>query len=343
MPRISLSDAEVCALKALVAEIEAQYTSVDDPAFLIQVPVLAHELPRRLRLFLNHFKQLEPRSGYCLISAYPVDGSRIGPTPTHWKSRACISPTLQEEILFVLFGSLLGDVIGWASQQNGYLIHDVLPIKTDENAQISTGSHQPIWWHNEDAFHPYRGDYVGLMCLRNPEKVPTTLASMSTVALNPEYVKILFEPRFVIRPDNSHAEENSVDGSAESLATDDKTKAAYAHIRKMRRQPEKLPVLYGDPGAPFISIDPYFMDPVDDHEAQAALMWLIHSIDASLSDLVLQPGDYLFVDNYRAVHGRRSFKARYDGTDRWLKRTNITRDLRKSRSARSSCSSHVIV
>ncbi|MBP2478023.1 putative NAD(P)/FAD-binding protein YdhS [Crossiella equi] len=34
--------------------------------------------------------------------------------------------------------------------------------------------------------------------------------------------------------------------------------------------------------------------------------------------------------NKRAVHGRRPFTARYDGTDRWLRRINITADLRRS-------------
>jgi enduracididine beta-hydroxylase len=58
---------------------------------------------------------------------------------------------------------------------------------------------------------------------------------------------------------------------------------------------------------------------------------------------VLEPGDMLFVDNFRAVHGRRPFSARFDGRDRWLKRINVTRDLRKSRRVRGSRESRVIV
>ena len=37
----------------------------------------------------------------------------------------------------------------------------------------------------------------------------------------------------------------------------------------------------------------------------------------------LAPGEILLVDNDVAVHGRVPFRARYDGTDRWLKRVNI--------------------
>jgi enduracididine beta-hydroxylase len=50
----------------------------------------------------------------------------------------------------------------------------------------------------------------------------------------------------------------------------------------------------------------------------------------------------LFVDNFRAVHGRNPFKANFDGRDRWLKRLNIASDLRKSRDSRVSSYNRVI-
>jgi Fe(II)/alpha-ketoglutarate-dependent arginine beta-hydroxylase len=254
--------------------------------------------------------------------------------------RSGVSPTLREEMLFVLCGALLGEHIGWASQQNGYLVHDVLPIKDDENSQISTGSQQDIWWHNEDAFHPYRGDYVGLMCLRNPDPVPTTLASVDAIKLSNRHLKVLFEPRFKLLPDESHAEKNGTDarhdeGSGELMA-------AYEHIREMLANPPKIALLSGDPRAPYIRIDPFFMEVPEDDEAQAALNALVRAVDSCLMEVVLKPGDCLFVDNYKAVHGRKSFKAKYDGTDRWLKRVNITRDLRKSRNARAHSASRII-
>jgi alpha-ketoglutarate-dependent taurine dioxygenase len=77
-------------------------------------------------------------------------------------------------------------------------------------------------------------------------------------------------------------------------------------------------------------------------EAGEALDALIKAMDESLTDLVLQPGSFLFIDNYRAVHGRKPFKATYDGKDRWLKRINVTRDLRKSRVSRLDCTSRII-
>jgi alpha-ketoglutarate-dependent taurine dioxygenase len=71
--------------------------------------------------------------------------------------------------------------------------------------------------------------------------------------------------------------------------------------------------------------------------------YLIRAIDESLTGVALRPGECLFIDNYRAVHGRSSFQARFDGTDRWLKRINIARDLRKSRAVREAPASRVML
>jgi hypothetical protein len=54
------------------------------------------------------------------------------------------------------------------------------------------------------------------------------------------------------------------------------------------------------------------------------------------------PGYVAFIDNYRAAHGRKSFRARYDGTDRWLKQLNITRNLRGSRAWRPAAGNRII-
>jgi hypothetical protein len=118
--------------------------------------------------------------------------------------------------------------------------------------------------------------------------------------------------------------------------------SAYERIRSIYSKPERLAVLFGDPRSPYIRMDPYFMDPPDDDTSQKALNDLIYALDSNSSEIALRPGDMLFVDNFCAVHGRKPFQARYDGTDRWLKRINVTRDLRKSRDSRPACASRII-
>lgn len=346
MWRLELSDSEIESIKALVSDIAVEYQSAENEDFLNNAFLYAHELPRRVRSFLNEFRNEEPELGVCVISGYPVDPSAVGTTPTHWKWRADAQASLYEQILLVLQGSLLGDVLGWATQQDGYLIHDVFPIKGNEGEQLGTGSEQPLWWHTEDAFHPYRADYIGFFCLRNPDKVATTIGALDVEKLDPAHVEILFQPRFTIRPDESHQEKNESDLRKSKQPGHDRgsLNTAYEKIRTMNTNPEKVSIFFGGYESPYLRLDPYFMDQLDDDpEAQHALNALIAVIDEGLIDLVLAPGDFCFIDNYRVVHGRKPFKAKYDGYDRWIKRINLTRDLRKSRDARASRIARVIM
>jgi len=340
MSKFVLEPQEIAVLKHLTQELAATYESAESPELLVDAAVLAHEMPRRLRAALMQFKLAEPDSGLLIVSGYPVDDHKIGATPEHWRRRSAMrSPTLEEEMLFVLTSSILGECIGWSTQQGGRIIHDVMPIQGMEQEQIGTGSEQPIWWHTEDAFHPLRGDYLGMMCLRNDDRVPTTFASLEGVRLDPEDWEILFEPHFTIQPDKSHRKENGVNGSDNG-----QLQKLYDKIEAMRQAPGKIAVLSGDPRSPYIRIDPYFMDRLDDQpRAQRALDALSRAIDSRLTDVVLAPGDICFIDNFKAVHGRRAFKARYDGRDRWLKRINVTRDLRKSREERVDAVSRIIL
>jgi Fe(II)/alpha-ketoglutarate-dependent arginine beta-hydroxylase len=339
MEQYHLSHDDIRRIKMLLNEITSQYTSAEDQAFLDQACVIAHELPKSVRSFLLRFKTLE-LSGLCLISGIPIDEKKIGPTPKHWKNRPTLSPALEEEILLILFGSLLGDAFGWSTQQNGHIVHDVMPIQGHEGEQLGTGSQQLLWWHNEDAFHPYRGDYIGMLCLRNFDNVITTFACINNLRLDEKYIRILYEPRFAIRPDESHLEKNGFMPEADSS---DVFKSAYDRINGMQANPDKIALLFGAPDSPYIRLDPYFMDPLEDKDASIALEMLIKSIDEALTDIVLRKGECCFIDNFRAVHGRKPFNPRYDGNDRWLKRINITRDLRKSRSSRVNVRSRILV
>jgi hypothetical protein len=181
------------------------------------------------------------------------------------------------------------------------------------------------------------------MCLRNPDQVETTVAPADRIPWDDLDLDTLFEPNYYLRPDNSHLPKNRGAGSAGNDAIARLLEAAYQRIMEMNANPGKRPILFGDRTSPYLSLDPYFMDLEQlESTARHALEKLIKTIDATLEPLVLQPGNCCFIDNYRAVHGRNPFKARFDGTDRWLKRLNITRNLRTSRPARLSSSSRLI-
>ncbi|MDZ7963724.1 MAG: guanitoxin biosynthesis L-enduracididine beta-hydroxylase GntD [Nostoc sp. DedSLP03] len=346
MEKIVLCDSEINEINSLIKSVVFQYSSVENNDFLKDALIIAHELPKRIRTFINDFRLLEPASGVCLISGYPISDQKIGKTPSHWQCRPKISPALEEEIIFMLFGSLLGEVIGWSTQQAGHIVHDVIPIKGHEHEQLGSSSEELLWWHNEDAFHTFRGDYLGMMCLRNQEKAVTTVAPVDTSQLEPQDIEILFEPRFTIRPDESHLVKNQADSHKDRNKNDNLLNSAYHKIDKINNEPEKISVFYGDPKCPYFRLDPYFMD-IDkleekDNKAFKTLNKLMKSIESNLTDVVLQPGDFCFIDNYKAVHGRKPYTTMYDGQHRWLKRIIITGDLRKSRSARCTCTSRII-
>lgn len=341
MYQMTLNGREIDVVHRLLSRVTEQYTNIEDPTLLRQAQVIAHELPTRVRGFLNDFRVSEP-SGVAVISGLPIDQERIGSTPAHWRDRDSVSAALPEEVFFLLCSTLLGDVFGWSTQQDGHLMHDVIPIKGDEKEQLGSGSEQLLWWHTEDAFHPFRGDYVALMCLRNPDKAETTVAMSDSIRWDEVDLDHLFQPLFHIRPDESHLLKNQ---SNHDVAPEvrELLNAAYDRITEMNTQPQKRAILSGSQRAPYLCLDPYFMD-VDQLEqpARGALEGLIKAIEQVLEPVVLEPGDCCFVDNFKAVHGRNPFTARHDGNDRWLKRLCITRNLRISREARISSEDRII-
>lgn len=92
-------------------------------------------------------------------------------------------------------------------------------------------------------------------------------------------------------------------------------------------------ILSGDESDPSVLFDQTFMRGVTPaaRRVHASVVAAYH--DARHAT-VLQPGDGLFVDNARCVHGRSSFTPAGDGLDRWLVRSFVVRDLVAGRAAR---------
>jgi Fe(II)/alpha-ketoglutarate-dependent arginine beta-hydroxylase len=329
---LSLENREIHEIAELLASLRDRYTSAEDRSFLLDAPTHARLLPSRIHEYLNQFRRHEP--GFGIISGHPVDDGVIGPTPGHWNQLPYPSPTLEQDFLLVLYAAVLGDAFGWATQQDGRMVHDVLPIKENEGEQLGTAADVLLDWHTEDAFHPSRPDWVILACIRNPTETPTTVAVSDDLCLSADDLRVLFEPRFQILPDNSHLpRHNSAPGTVD-----------FAAIERLRTNPPPIPLLWGDPGRPYMRADRSFWRVADqtDTTAGAAIRRLSEQIECHLREVVLRPGDFCFLDNYKVVHGRKPFPAQYDGTDRWLKRVCVTRDLRKSRGERPHLLSQVL-
>jgi L-asparagine oxygenase len=320
-PCLALDAGERRQLGELADELAATYTCSDDPGLLERLPLQARALPERLVEFLTALRLHEDPPA-CVVHLLDIDDSRIGPSPTKRRATPDRGPTRREEMALVLAASLLGDVFSWSTLQGGRIVQDLAPLAAEAHEKSGYGSQTPLEPHTEDAFHPYRCDYLALLCLRNPDAVPTTWAPIDAARITPDQRRVLFESRFRVLPDPEH-------------------------LRHFGPGPHPwdtpVGILSGDPRAPYVRVDAFFteIDPADD-EAADALAQLSAELERELAPAVLKPGELFVIDNYRAVHGRGTFHARYDGTDRWLKRISVTRDLRRSRKHRSSPSSRVI-
>jgi L-asparagine oxygenase len=314
---LQLSHEEAQALAGLSASLAERFQTSDDPDVLPAIRAAVGQVPPRLREELRKFVEGD-EAPYLIIRGHLINSERIGRTPAQLRTRGAPCRALAEELLIAAYGELMGHAFSWATQQDGRLVHDVFPVRKDEFAQLGTGSRELLTWHTEDAFHAGRADFVLLLALRNPDEVATTVGTLQGWQPDAPVYDTLFSERFIILPDESHLPKNN---SPDVVQT---TAGGFDEILQMRQQPTRIAVLSGDKARPKLRLDPYFMTPVEgDHDAERALTAVVHAIDERLQNVALRAGDLLVLNNARAVHGRVPFQARFDGTDRWLKRLNV--------------------
>lgn len=298
-------------------QLEREYGRFDNPTYLNTIPSLAGLLPPDLA---ERLSRLRDRRSPAALLIRGMSLQLTTPTPAHWREWRPETTTLHDFWLTLTCGQL-GDLFSYASLQEGRLVEDLLPIVGLEDSQLAHSSIGGFDLHVDDPFDDDRCDFFGLVALRNPDRTETMLASIDDADLSGLDLDVLFEPRFLIRVDSEHLEGMGV--------TDEVT---------LQR-----PVLSGSRSAPILCLDWAYTDAVPgDDRARAALADLRARMEAALTTVALEPGDVLLIDNHRLVHGRRPFRARYDGTDRWLRHTMVTLDLERSLARRSSAEDRVV-
>lgn len=296
MARLELTADERAVVDGLVDE------AVDSPSpldFAERAAVMAGRLPARLRAFLSDVRAKE--NAVAVVSGLePRPG--LAPTPAGWANAVATQAGRREEFVLLLCGSALAEAFGWADQQDGRLVHDICPVPGMERSMTSSSSKGVLTLHTEDVFHPCRADYVSLYCLRNPDRIGTTFSRAAALDLPRRTREVLSAPRFRFHSDPSHAERTGTIGS----------------------------VLFGPSEQPYLRVDTDFMTAIDgDGEAAEALTAVREVLTDSVERVVLAPGDIVFIDNHQVAHGRAPFTPSYSGEDRWLKRLNLTRDIRR--------------
>lgn len=277
--------------------LTAKYGSAAHPELLRRAPELAGQLGDRVRALL---RPADPRLGLFVLSGLSVDDGAIGETPAHW-SQATGAHTKCWDVLMLLLASVMGRAFGWAGQKDGRLVHDIVPSAGHEQEQTGMSSSVVLSPHTEDAFHPRRAHLLMLGCLRNHDLVGTHASCVRQVELDAEDRGLLSTPTVPILPDDSY-------GDAQSFG----------------EKAPAVPTLWDREDGTCARFDPAYT-PLD--EASSAYQKAYHRLESELARVVtsvrLHAGDVLVIDNDAVVHGRERFQARYDGTDRWLKRVNI--------------------
>ncbi|MEV0901017.1 TauD/TfdA family dioxygenase [Actinoplanes sp. NPDC049802] len=253
------------------------------------------EMPAELRHRLLAFADDSP-SGFFLIRG--LETGSLPETPT--THGGTVLTTHVTTGFMVLVAELLGSLTGYADEKGGDLVHEVHPVRGEEQRIENTGS-VAFDFHTENVHHPLRPDFLALLCLRQDhDKVAATrVASIREAVsyLSPEHLQALREPAF------------------DSLYPTSFTRGSSGQ----RPVSPSHPVLFGNEEKPFMRFNSHNTK-ARDAVGRAALQALTEALEHVSRDVVLNPGEMVIVDNHIAAHGRSAFVARYDGKDRWLRR-----------------------
>ncbi|MGA5348698.1 TauD/TfdA family dioxygenase [Streptomyces griseoincarnatus] len=281
-------------------------SSATRPELLERVTETAAGLSETIR---HHCRPVDTADGLFVLRGLPLDDSEIGPTPLSWSTAGDSGAVW--DVLLLLLSTVMGNPIAWAGQQDGRFVHNIVPSPGHEQEQTGASSAVLLSPHTEDAFHPGRAHLLMLGCMRNHDRVATTAASIRKVSLAEEDVALLSRPELPILPDDAYAEAQGFDGP-----------------------PPKVPTVWDSGDGLTLRFDPAYT-PLDGAtpEHRAAYGRLEDELARVSVAVSLEPGDVLVVDNDLVVHGRVPFQARYDGTDRWLKRASVRVPGRRTRPA----------
>jgi hypothetical protein len=249
------------------------------------------------------------RPELCIANLPEIQG--LPPTPAVTDSWARLTRDRVSESIMITFATGLGFPISYLDQRDGSVFHDVYPTRSNATAISSQSSSIDLGLHTEMFFHPEPPDFLALHCLRSPRErsAYTSVASLTDIEarLSEEDRATLREPLFALDLARLHGRY---------------TNRGRAHTEADARP--RIPIITDSTIGPRFRFEPALMTPTTDGAAQATRR-AEHTAEAVAAPGVLREQSLLIVDNRRAAHSRSPFVARFDGSDRWLRRMMIGR------------------
>jgi L-asparagine oxygenase len=305
--RGSVSEREAQKILRIAREIAERDYMTDTEGYIRQAQLESANLPEWMRRSALDFVRFGDETGAMMMSGLPIGA--LPETPA--SADAARYTQVQAAAVLMLVASLLGQPYGYTQEMGGLPIQYVLPVPGAEATEMSVGSEKEITDHTEMVFMENNPQYVVLLCARADHEgiAGTTVAPIESIlkVLDAHTVEVLHTPVFTTRIDESFVRgagwgETRVGGVA---------------------------ALTGPSERPRIHVD-FAETRSTTPEGNEALSALRRAVWETRLEVRMRPGDLIAIDNRYAMHGRTPFVPRYDGNDRWLLRTFVTRDLEPS-------------
>ncbi|OPD52641.1 TauD/TfdA family dioxygenase [Bacillus anthracis] len=305
----------------------------DIRGFFTQAASLSEYLPEQIREALADFQANGNDDGYLLLRGLPIDQSTLPPTPDHWRVPVN-RPLLQMEAWIALIGMRMGVATGYAENRDGAVFQDVFPARDNqtmiatEHSMSAHGHEVMLRWHTEMAYLQEQPNYLTIGCSRaDHERVAKTpIVSIRKVIgkLSEEHREILRTvplPWHVDAAFHSEADPDPMTNLLLLANNDNDDILRYdgrliipAEVEKAGEELGKKKFRNGKRAQEF------------GRKVREALETFSEMVNKMATELYLEPGDIVLIDNFRTAHGRTRFKPRWDGPvndNRWLNRIFI--------------------
>jgi len=286
----------------MVEPYSLKYSELD---FLNTKKLLMSRCLRFFRTIITSF--LKSSQDILVIKNCPVD-PELDPTPNGDFIPEAKKTRFSENLLLIT-SSIVGFPFAIESENKGFLIHNIYPVRRYANSQTSKSSETLLTLHTELSCVRYPPDYVIMLGLRESQHaVITQVVKLDDILtfLSDEEIYLLTQPLY----------RTSIDESLYVL-----------HTNKIKTNP--FPILTRRSGANLWKYDFEYTEGLTaqskDVVKKIGDLW-----PKLLFNITIQPGDLVMIDNSKIAHARMAFTAKYDGTDRWIQRVNVHKKLRKT-------------
>jgi L-asparagine oxygenase len=269
----------------------------DISGYLSHVELLGREFSSETRVILQKIK--DDRISFYQFRDIPVT-EEVPPTATRYSSEIP-KKAFQSEGVIGAVSIELGRLFNYR-ETSGFIMHDIYPAKGYEHSRSFVSSRKMLSFHTDGSAHPELiPDYVLLYCVRSDRKAANLVVDLNILLghLSAEVVNILMRPLF----------RHLVSESPEHYTLQ--------------------PVLFREGGLVTVRYDEDNTSGIND-EAKLSQQLLDEVIRKVAARIPNYSNSLLVLNNQRCLHARTSFSPKFDGEDRWIKCTYVTRKNIKS-------------